>query len=139
MKHYEQAIELFPNHAQSHYNLGVLLQQRGLLDPALVQYEEALRINPEFAAAQCNLGALLASAGRYTEAIPYLEKGSRLAPDPENFVNLVDAYALVGNSAKAISAARTAIRLARDGNRDDLADQIEEWLKTYPPAREKAE
>ena len=137
--HYEQAIQLSPVHAQSHYNLGVLLQQRGLLAAALAEYEDALRINPEFAAASCNLGALLASAGRYADAIPYLENGARLAPDPENLVNLVDAYALMGKSDEAIDAARTAIRLARDEKRDELADQIEAWLKTYPPAGPKAE
>ncbi len=84
-------------------------------------------------------GRAIGQRGWYAEAIPYLENGARLAPDPENFVNLVDAYALVGKSDEAINAARTAIRLARERNRPELADQIEEWLKTYPPAREKTE
>ncbi|HVU88487.1 MAG TPA: tetratricopeptide repeat protein [Pirellulales bacterium] len=137
--HYEEAINVLGDHAQSHYNLGLLLQQRGLLAAALAQYKEALRINPAFAAANCNLGALLATAGQFEEAIPYLENGSRLDPEPGTFINLVDAYSQVGRKDDAIVAARTAIRLARERNRQELADQIEEWLTTFSPAGQKAE
>jgi tetratricopeptide (TPR) repeat protein len=133
IKYYREAMKIRPDYPQTRYNLGLMLQQDRMYAEALEQYEEALRLNPKFGAAHCNLGALLAAAGQFEEAIPHLEQGSQLDPDPGTFVNLVDAYAKVGRRDDAIKAAESAIRLAREQNYNDLADDIEEWLKKFRP------
>src|SRR5207302_35063 len=55
----------------SHFNLGLILAERGLLDEAIAEEEEALRIDPNWDAAHRNLGIMLAKQGRYDEAAPH--------------------------------------------------------------------
>ncbi|HEY4308836.1 MAG TPA: tetratricopeptide repeat protein [Pirellulales bacterium] len=133
IKYYREAMKIRPDYPQTRYNLGLMLQEDRLYAEALEQYEETLRLKPAFGAAHCNLGALLAAAGQFEEAIPHLEQGTQLDPDPGTFVNLVDAYSKVGRRDDAIKAAESAIRLAREQNHNDLADDIEEWLKRFRP------
>ena len=43
----------------AHYNLGIALDEKGLIDEAIAEYREALRINPGYAEAHYNLGVAL--------------------------------------------------------------------------------
>ena len=56
------ALELNPDHAAAHANLGSALAQQGAYDEALRQFDEALRIDPRHAAAGANRQAVLARA-----------------------------------------------------------------------------
>jgi tetratricopeptide (TPR) repeat protein len=62
---YLRALELDPNHADAHVNLGRLLQQQGKMEEAARHYREA----PGHATAHFNLGTLLEEQGRSAEAI----------------------------------------------------------------------
>ena len=44
IKSYKRAIDLKPNFATSHFNLGVALQENGNFEAALESYENAIRI-----------------------------------------------------------------------------------------------
>ncbi len=131
MQHYKNAVRLRPQYVAARYNLGRLLHEFGLFQAAMDQYEEAVRVKPDFGLAHSNLGALLAGAGRLDEAIPHLEEGARLDPDAGAYVNLVDAYSQAGRRDDAMRAAKEAVRLARANGEDELADQIESWLKRF--------
>ena len=48
------ALELNPDHADAHANLGSALAQQGVYDEALRQFDEALRIHPAHGAAGAN-------------------------------------------------------------------------------------
>ena len=63
--HYQEALEIEPNDADAHNNLGLALAGRGQIDEAMAQYHEALKIRPDFAEAHINLGLALAGRGRY--------------------------------------------------------------------------
>ena len=49
------AIKLNPNFTDAHYNLGVILLQKGEMKEAVYHFRRALRLRPDFAAARDNL------------------------------------------------------------------------------------
>jgi Flp pilus assembly protein TadD len=53
-----QALELEPENAAAHMNLGLLHAQQGRMDQAAREFQEALRINPNQREAQDALRAL---------------------------------------------------------------------------------
>ena len=62
---FRRALELNPNHADAHDNLGVALQSRGEPAAAEACFRRALAHNPNYAEAHFNLGnALQALGGR---------------------------------------------------------------------------
>ena len=68
-KHLEHAIELAPNYAEAHNNLGSLLKITGYLQQSISHFEKALVIRPDFTEAYSNTGAALHALGRLEEAI----------------------------------------------------------------------
>jgi len=51
IEQYKQALQLKPDYARAHVNLGVALIKLGKPEDAIRHYEEALRIEPDYAAA----------------------------------------------------------------------------------------
>jgi tetratricopeptide (TPR) repeat protein len=80
IRHYEQALRLYPDLADAHNNLGIALAEMGKIEQAIAHYEQALRIRPDFAEAHYNLGAALEKAGRVLEAISHYEQALRIKP-----------------------------------------------------------
>ena len=75
---YKQAVELNPNYAGAHYNLGNALRDQEKPDEAIDAYRKAIELNPNYAEAHCNLGHVLKRQRRFTEALRYLERGHEL-------------------------------------------------------------
>jgi tetratricopeptide (TPR) repeat protein len=71
---YRRALELAPNHAEAHTNLGRLLHERGELAAAEEQYRAALAARPESIAAAFNLGVVLEDLGRSDDAVGVYEQ-----------------------------------------------------------------
>ncbi len=63
-----RALELKPNLAEAHHNLGVLFMGRGKLDEAVACYRRALELKPDCAEAHHNLGVALMDLGNPQEA-----------------------------------------------------------------------
>jgi tetratricopeptide (TPR) repeat protein len=53
--HYEQALRIKPDLAETHYNLGLALEYTGRVQEAIQHYERALCIKPDFVQAQTAL------------------------------------------------------------------------------------
>ena len=49
--HYEKAVELRPDYADGHYNLGNLLLRQGKIDKAITEWEKTVSIQPDDAEA----------------------------------------------------------------------------------------
>jgi tetratricopeptide (TPR) repeat protein len=97
------------------YNLGAMLQARGVPDEALRHFAMAVQIRPEDATANNALGVALLATGRIDEAIPRLS--AALKTQPDNFdahYNLANALASQGQFRQAIEHYRAAIRLQPD-------------------------
>jgi tetratricopeptide (TPR) repeat protein len=79
---YERALQLDPDFAEAHFNLGNLLLRTGRRNDAIAHFESAVRLKPDFAEAHTNLGsALITQPGRLPEAIEHFEAALRANPD----------------------------------------------------------
>jgi len=65
---YRRALEIKPEYAEAHCNLGVALQDLWQFEGALASYRRALEIKPDLAEAHSNLGVTLKEQGRLAEA-----------------------------------------------------------------------
>ena len=78
---YAQALALRPDFAEAHNNLGIILEEQGQLDAAVVSFEKALAIRPDFAEAYNNIGNVFWDQGRLKEAIESCREAARLQPE----------------------------------------------------------
>lgn len=108
-------VEKNPADFGAQYNLGAMLQARGVPDEALRHFALAVQIRPEDATANNALGTALMATGRTDEAIPHLS--AALKAQPDNFdahYNLANALASQGQFREAIEHYRAALRLQPD-------------------------
>ena len=77
--HYRKALEIKPDYAEAHNNLGNALAGRGQVDEAIAHYRKALEIKPDYAEAHNNLGNALAGRGQVDEALEHYQKALGLA------------------------------------------------------------
>jgi len=117
-KSYEHALELDPEHADAHVNLGRLLHESG--DPAAAEphYAAALAIRPGDATAAFNQGVALEDLGRLPEALLAYETAVR--HDPDNADAHFNAAALsekLGQAATALQHLKTYRKLTRGAGR----------------------
>ncbi len=78
---YRKALEIDPDYADAHNNLGSALFRAGRVDEAIPHFEDALRINPGDAKAHNNLATALAQKGRVAEAVTHYQKVLEIDPD----------------------------------------------------------
>ena len=79
--HFQKALQLKPDIAEAHNNLGVVLAKIGKLDEAVEHYQEALQIRPDYAEARINLGNALRTLGKLDEAIEHYQKVLQIKAD----------------------------------------------------------
>ena len=78
---YRRALELKPDYAEAHNNLGTTLQAQGKLAEAIACYRRALELKPDYAEAHNNLGTALQAQGKLDEAIACYRRALELKPD----------------------------------------------------------
>ena len=76
-----RAIQLNPDLAIAHNNLGNILRDKGCASEAIASFREAIRLKPDFAEAHNNLGISLDRAGQRDDAIASFRQAIRLQPD----------------------------------------------------------
>ena len=109
------ALELRPDLAESHNNLGIALRELGKLDEAIVCHRRALELRPGFAEAQNNLGNALKDQGILDDAIACYRRALELRPDyAATHCNLGNALKNQGNLDEAIACFRRALELKPD-------------------------
>jgi predicted TPR repeat methyltransferase len=86
----ERSLDLEPERADWHSNLGIVLQDRLRLDDATAAYRRAIELDPGHANAYSNLGVVLRATGESTEAEAAYRAAIRI--DPEHS----DAYHNLG-------------------------------------------
>jgi predicted TPR repeat methyltransferase len=77
----ERSLELEPDRADWHSNLGIVLQDRLRLEEATAAYERAIGLDPDHANARNNLGVVLRARGRVVEAEASYRAAIRIDPD----------------------------------------------------------
>ena len=74
-------MQINPEYAEAHYNLGLAAAQAGRVEEAMRHWEEAVRIRPDFVEAHYNLGVALEQAGKREKAIQQYERALQIKPD----------------------------------------------------------
>jgi tetratricopeptide (TPR) repeat protein len=98
----------------AHYNLGIVLNDRGDSDEAIAHYRQAIELRPSYAEAHYNLGRLLAQKGQLDDAVTHYEKALELNPvDAEAHNNL-------------------GVTLFGSGRLDDAIAHYQKALKIWP-------
>ena len=114
IKQHQQALQIEPENARAHNNLGYELLQAGKIEEAIAHFEQAVRINPDYVEAHCNLGIALAQTGRIEEAVAHFKQALRTNPD------YAEAYNDLG------------ITLKREGKIEEAVAHYEQALRINP-------
>ena len=64
----QKSVQLYPNDAEGHSNLGILQQMQSRLKEAETSFRQSISLNPGYAEAHNNLGNTLQGQGRLKEA-----------------------------------------------------------------------
>ena len=129
---YRLAVQLNPNYANAHYNLGTLQSGLGNREEALASLEQAIRLQPDLAEAHNNLGAILREMDHLPPAIEHFQAAVRIRPGfVQAHANLVLALNSADRPKEAVAAAQAGIEAARSTSQQAAAEQLEEWLKHY--------
>jgi tetratricopeptide (TPR) repeat protein len=127
---FAKALESNPNLFEAHNNLGNALVATEKTDEAVKEYQEALRLNPAYLPAHYNLALQMLKLQRSAEAIDHLLVVLKYDPyDAQACFNLAQAQAMALRPDLAVQAATKALQIARTQKQNELASQIEAWLR----------
>lgn len=100
---FNRSISIDPKRAETHLNLGGVLEQKGDAISATASCREAVKLNPNFAEAHCVLGNCLSATKKYQEAIDAYETCLSLQEGyPIALQGLSKVYMLSGDLEKGL-------------------------------------
>jgi Tfp pilus assembly protein PilF len=106
------ALQLDPDLAEAHANLGFVLDERGALDEAEACYRRAIALNPDLAQVHLNFGVMLAGQKRLAEAQAAFKTATQLDPNSASaWSNLGGLYAGMKRDGEAEACCRQAMAL----------------------------
>jgi tetratricopeptide (TPR) repeat protein len=115
MAHFEQALRIKPDYAETHDNLGAALWQAGRVQEAMEHWEQALQIKPNDSKAHSSLGLALVGQGKLREAAEHWEQALRIKPnDARTHYNLGVALEQTGRTQEAIRHYELALQIKPD-------------------------
>lgn len=131
---YERVLELDPDHAAAHINLGTLYYNRQDYVAAEQHYRRAIKIDPRYALAYFDLGNVLDETGRVPEAIETYKTALQLAATyADAHYNLALAYEKMKDPRKALKHWQAYVRLDTAGPWSSHARaQIKKILRADP-------
>jgi tetratricopeptide (TPR) repeat protein len=101
--------------AYVHNNLGIVLQERGRHEKAVVEFREAVRLDPRYPAPRILLGSSLLALGRVSEARTQLERAVKLAPkEPLARLQLARVLERAGDWTGAVEQYRALAEMKPD-------------------------
>jgi tetratricopeptide (TPR) repeat protein len=112
IRRYYKQVELEPNSASIHSNLGNLYARKRQWDLAIACYERAIQIDPQYAPARLNLARSFAKIGKQEEFIQEMKRALKLQPDIASAIDryyLGNALLQQGKEDEAISSYYKAI------------------------------
>jgi tetratricopeptide (TPR) repeat protein len=113
---YHRVLELAPNHAAAHINLGTLYYNRQEFSLAERHYRQAIDADPRYALAYFDLGNVLDETGRVHDAVATYKTALQLAPTyADAHYNLALAYEKIREPRKALKHWQAYIKLDTAG------------------------
>jgi tetratricopeptide (TPR) repeat protein len=112
---YTATLQKNPGCWMAHYNLGIVLSERGEAEQAIDHYRRAVALRPDYAEAHYNLGRLLVEQGELDDAITHYERAAAINPaDAEAQNNLGVTFFGVGRADDAIAHYQKALEIRPD-------------------------
>jgi tetratricopeptide (TPR) repeat protein len=109
---WEKALQLDPEDARSHVNIGIALAETGHPDEAIAHYQKAVEIEPGNRPVFNRMGATLLAMGKSGQAVPVFQKAVQLEPrDPQQADGLGLALMQSGRTGEAVPWFEKAIAL----------------------------
>ena len=112
IEQYRQAIGSQPDLVDAHYDLGVLLADRGKTDEAIAEFRTVLKYKHDHGDACYNLAVCLGNQGKTAEAMSYWREAVLLQPNNANTLDEL-AWRLATCPDASIRDGRQALDLAR--------------------------
>ena len=113
---YHQVLEIQPQHAAAHINLGTLYYNRHEFGLAEKHYRHAIEADTRYALAYFDLGNVLDETGRVQEAIQTYKTALQLAPTyADAHYNLALAFEKIREPRKALKHWQSYVRLDTSG------------------------
>jgi serine/threonine protein kinase/TolB-like protein/Tfp pilus assembly protein PilF len=104
-REYQRAIDLNPNYALAHQNLGVMLNRIGRQSEGMAELRRALEIEPLSIVVNRLYGDILVNSRHYDEALTQLKKTVELDPSfPTTHASLASVYQLTGKYAESVES-----------------------------------
>ena len=135
--HYREALELKPDYAEAHSNLGYALFQLRQLPEAIDHWQKAVELQPNNAGALNNLAWVLATCPIDQlrdggKAVALAQRASQLdSGNPVILRTLAAAYAEAGRFTEAVKAAQSALPLAVAQGNSRLSSDLEAQIKLH--------
>ena len=109
---FARAVDVNPNYAEAHNNMGIVHARQGNLAEALGHYRNAIGIRPDYADAYYNMANILRQQGKDREAIRHYRDAVRINPGHVNARNTLAALLYErGDLDGAVEQFRELIRL----------------------------
>ncbi len=112
---YTSTLTKNPGCWMAHYNLGIVLNDRGDTDSAIAHYQQAIQLRPNYAEAHYNLGRLVAQKGQLDDAVIHYETALEIDPaDAEAHNNLGVTLFASGRVDEALDHYQKALTIRPD-------------------------
>jgi tetratricopeptide (TPR) repeat protein len=112
---FTHALDVNPQIALAHNNLGWIRERQEQQDNALWHYREALKIRPRYVEAHINLGNVLMKKGDTKAGIEEFRQATIIRPDySQGYVNLGVGLLIDGQKGAAVESFREAVKLEPD-------------------------
>jgi tetratricopeptide (TPR) repeat protein len=112
VREYRAVLELRPDFAEVHMNLGLAYQLQGQISEAMIEFQRALRLKPALAGANFFLGVDYCKNGDGMRALPYLKAAAKQDPQrPDIWSWLATAQEMSGEIHAEVATLQTALDL----------------------------
>ena len=116
LKHFQKALEIYPQYARAYNNMGVVHMHSGDTPRGREAFEKAISINDHYSSAFVNLSRVLQLENKLTEAEAVLQKALAFNPnDAETLTVLARVQLQGGKLDEAIAIARKVHTLPHEG------------------------